>query len=87
MEASSDTPGTAAEDSSGFRNFFVFFESEDLSLEPDESLSGVDKLDMNALEITNWGKGRIRASLTLTFPAKTLPISFDVGDNKWLREL
>jgi hypothetical protein len=67
----------------GFRGFFVFFESEDPSLMPDESLSKVDKLDMNAfLEITNWGEGSSRASLTLTFPAtKTLPISLDVGEN------
>jgi len=68
----------------GFRGFFVFFESEDPSLEPDESLSGVDELDMDALEITNWGKGGSRA---LKFPAKTLPISLDVGENKRLREL
>ena len=52
---------TAAEDFLGFRIFFVFFESEDPSLEPDESLSGMDELDMDALlEIPNWEMGRIK---------------------------
>ena len=41
VEASSDTTGTAAEDFLGFRGFFVFFESEEPSLEPDESLSEI----------------------------------------------
>ena len=51
---------------------------------PDESLSGVDELDMDALEIKNWGTGSSRA---LTFAVKTLPTSLDVGENKRLREL
>jgi hypothetical protein len=72
--ASGDTTGTAAED----------FESEDPSLKLDESLSGADELDMNAFEIANLGKGGSRA---FKLPAKTLPISLDVGESKMLREL
>jgi hypothetical protein len=44
----------------------------------------MDELDMDALEIKNWGTGSSRA---LTFAAKTLPTSLDVGENKRLREL
>ena len=60
------------------------FESEDPSLKPDESLSGADELDMNAFEIANLGKGSSRA---LKLPAKTLPISLDVGESNRLRDL
>ena len=66
-----ETPSDAADAAVDFFDFwglFVFFESGDLSLKPDDSLSGVDEVDMDALEIRLWGVGSSRALSVEAFP-------------------
>ena len=67
LKTSSDS-ADAAVDFFDFWGLFVFFESGDLSLKPDDSLSGVDEVDMDALEIRLWGVGSSRALSVEAFP-------------------
>ena len=77
METPSDAAG-AAVDFFDFWGFFVFFASGDLSLEPDDSLSGMDEVDKKALDIKLWGVGSSKA---LSVNMEALPIGLVVDQN------